>query len=167
MKHLHHRIPRCRTGHHRSFGQHHSRNGHTPAHPAIGSLVRPVGSYLIGRRDEHGHHPAQHYPVHRTTICAPVHLPRFRDRLHRPLPRHPLVRISVASLRRMVTYLLTMRLRLNLRQTPTSTHSYGEGVGGGELMGLRTMVKKGNFSARLSAQNLEKNTSKTTFLNIR
>lgn len=27
---------------------------------------------------------------------------RFRDRLHRPLPRHPLVRISVASLRRMV-----------------------------------------------------------------
>lgn len=84
------------------FGQHHSRNGHTPAHPAIGSLVRPVGSYLIGRRDEHGHHPAQHYPVHRTTICAPVHLPRFRDRLHRPLSRHPLVRISVASLRRMV-----------------------------------------------------------------
>lgn len=73
-----------------------------PAHPAIGSLVRPVGSYLIGRRDEHGHHPAQHYPVHRTTICAPVHLPRFRDRLHRPLSRHPLVRISVASLRRMV-----------------------------------------------------------------
>lgn len=60
-----------------------------------------------------------------------------------------------------------MRLRLNLRQTPTSTHSYGEGEGGGELMGLRTMVKKGNFSARLSAQNLEKNTSKTTFLNIR
>ena len=60
-----------------------------------------------------------------------------------------------------------MRLRLNLRQTPTSTHSYGEGIGGGELMGLRTMVKKGNFSARLSAQNLEKNTSKTTFLNIR
>ena len=66
------------------------------------ALVRPVGSYLIGRRDEHGHHPAQHYPVHRTTICAPVHLPRFRDRLHRPLSRHPLVRISVASLRRMV-----------------------------------------------------------------
>lgn len=110
---------------------------------------------------------AQHYTVHRTTICALVYLPRFRDRFHRPLPRHPLVRISVASLRRMVTYLLTMRLRLNLRQTPTSTHSYGEGVGGGELMGLRTMVKKGNFSARLSAQNLEKNTSKTTFLNIR
>lgn len=44
----------------------------------------------------------QHYPVHRTTICALVYLPRFRDRLHRPLPRHPLVRISVASLRRMV-----------------------------------------------------------------
>lgn len=78
------------------------RNGHTPAHPAIGSLVRPVGSYLIGRRDEHGHHPAQYYPVHRTTICALVYLPRFRDRLHRPLSRHPLVRISVASLRRMV-----------------------------------------------------------------
>lgn len=92
-----------------------------------------------------------------------MHLPRFRDRLHRPLSRHPLVRISVASLRRMVTYLLTMRLRLNLQQTPTSTHSYGEGVGGGELMGLRTMVKKGNFSARLSAQNLEKKYFKNDF----
>lgn len=34
--------------------------------------------------------------------APPVHLPRFRDRLHRPLSRHPLVRISVASLRRMV-----------------------------------------------------------------
>lgn len=58
-----------------------------------------------------------------------------------------------------------MRLRLNLRQTPTSTHSYGEGVGvgGGELMGLRTMVKKGNFSARLSAQNLEKKYFKNDF----
>lgn len=54
-----------------------------------------------------------------------------------------------------------MRLRLNLRQTPTSTHSYGEGVG--ELMGLRTMVKKGNFSARLSAQNLEKKYFKNDF----
>ena len=48
-------------------------------------------------------------------------------------------------------------------QTPTSTHSYGEGGGGGELMGLRTMVKKGNFSARLSAQNLEKILQKRLF----
>lgn len=37
---------------------------------------------------------AQHYTVHRTTICALVYLPRFRDRLHRPLSRHPLVRID-------------------------------------------------------------------------
>ena len=33
----------------------------------------------------------------------------------------------------------------------------------GELMGLRTMVKKGNFSARLSAQNLEKKYFKNDF----
>ena len=39
----------------------------------------------------------------------------------------------------------------------------GEGVGGGKLMGLRTMVKKGNFSARLSAQNLEKKYFKNDF----
>lgn len=43
----------------------------------------------------------------------------------------------------------------------------GEGVGGGVLMGRLTNVKSGIFSARLSAQNLEKNTSKTIFLNIR
>ena len=68
--------------------------------PLLARWFGPLAPISSG--GEHGHHPAQYYPVHRTTICALVYLPRFRDRLHRPLSRHPLVRISVASLRRMV-----------------------------------------------------------------
>ena len=88
VEHLHHRIPRSRTGHHSPADQHQPRNHYPTGSTATGTLVRASGTHF-GRRCHHnGHHASHHHPHFGTRVCRSVHLPRVHGGLQCTIPRN-------------------------------------------------------------------------------
>ena len=91
VEHLHNRISRRRTGHHRPSCQHRARDDNPSARPHACQTVRAVGSHHSWRRHDHGHHATHHSAGFGPEICGAEHLPRLRDRLLRAVPRYNVV----------------------------------------------------------------------------